>query len=81
MLGFFELFKKLEEDFGVISNFIETHLEGMLGTFRFIGHGYNVAWDLVASLPEWLKVFGIATIVISLGFTILGRSTGGYKND
>lgn len=58
---------------GLIDNFIQF--------FEYIGTGAKLAYNLVNSLPTWLSAFGLATILISVIFMILGRETGGSKSD
>lgn len=58
---------------GLIQNFIQF--------FQYLGTAAKLAYNLVGSLPMWLSAFGLATILISVVFMVLGRSTGGSKSD
>ena len=58
---------------GLIQNFIQF--------FEYIGTAAKLAYNLVNSLPAWLSAFGLATVLISVIFMILGRSTGGQKSE
>lgn len=58
---------------GFIDNFIQL--------FKYLGVAAGLAYNLVGSLPTWLSAFGLATILISIIFIILGRETGGSKSD
>lgn len=58
---------------GLIQNFIQF--------FEYIGTAAKLAYNLVNSLPTWLSAFGLATVLISVIFMILGRSTGGQKSE
>lgn len=71
-----------------IKNLIDTvfgFFSGMIDNltllFKYIGIAANLAYDLIAGLPDWLQVFGTVTIVVSVIFMILGRDTGGDKSD
>lgn len=58
---------------GLIDNFIQL--------FEYIGVAAKLAYNLVGSLPSWLSAFGLATVLISVIFIILGRQTGGQKSE
>lgn len=58
---------------GLIDNFVLL--------FKYIGIAAELAYKLVDTLPDWLKVFGTVTVVVSVVFMILGRETGGDKTD
>lgn len=58
---------------GLIQNFIQF--------FEYLGTAAKLAYNLVNSLPTWLSAFGLATVLISVIFMVLGRSTGGQKSE
>ena len=58
---------------GLVDNFIQL--------FEYLGVAAGLAYNLVGSLPTWLSAFGLATILISVIFMILGRQTGGSKSE
>lgn len=61
--------------------FLTGFIENLVLLFKYIGIAANLAYDLVAGLPDWLQVFGTVTIIVSVIFMILGRDTGGDKTD
>lgn len=65
---------------GVV-DFFTGFIENLVLLFKYIGIAANMAYDLIAGLPDWLQVFGTVTIVVSVIFMILGRETGGDKSD
>lgn len=65
---------------GVV-DFFTGFIENLVLLFKYIGIAANMAYELIAGLPDWLQVFGTVTIVVSVIFMILGRETGGDKSD
>lgn len=62
-------------------NFFKQLIVNLIMLFEYIGLASSTAYNLVVSLPVWLQAFGTATILISILYLILGRSTGGDKSD
>ena len=62
-------------------DFFEQLIDNLLLLFDYIGLAATNAYALVDSLPDFLKAFGLITILVSVLFTILGRSTGGSKSE
>ena len=66
---------------GTVWNFFTGLIENFIQFFEYIGTGAKLAYNLVASLPTWLSAFGLATVLISVIFIVLGRDTGGSKSE
>lgn len=64
-----------------VVDFFTGFIENLVLLFKYIGIAANMAYDLIAGLPDWLQIFGTVTIVVSVIFMILGRETGGDKSD
>lgn len=64
-----------------VVDFFTGFIENLVLLFKYIGIAANMAYDLIAGLPDWLQVFGTVTVVVSVIFMILGRETGGDKSD
>lgn len=64
-----------------VVDFFTGFIENLVLLFKYIGIAANMAYDLIAGLPDWLQVFGTVTVVVSVIFMILGRETGGSKSD
>lgn len=64
-----------------VFDFFKQLISNLMMLFEYIGLAATTAYNLVASLPTWLQAFGTATILISILYLILGRSTGGDKSD
>jgi uncharacterized protein involved in cysteine biosynthesis len=64
-----------------VVDFFTGFVENLVLLFKYIGIAANMAYDLIAGLPDWLQVFGTVTIIVSVIFMILGRDTGGDKSD
>lgn len=71
------IFTMVETAFNFLGNLVSNL--GML--IQYIGIASTTANNLVVSLPTWLQTFGTVTILISVLYLILGRSTGGDKSD
>lgn len=67
--------------FETVFDFFKQLIANLMMLFEYIGLASTTAYNLVASLPTWLQAFGTATILISVLYLILGRSTGGDKSD
>lgn len=64
-----------------VFGFFSSIVDNMTMLFDYIGLAASTAYNLVASLPTWLQVFGTITVLISVLFMIVGRETGGRKNE
>lgn len=69
------------EIFDTIFGFFSSLIDNFVQLFKYIGLAASTAYSLVDSLPPWLQAFGTATVLISVLFMIIGRSTGGSKSD
>lgn len=76
-----DFINSLSEKVTAVFDFFENLLDNTLLLFEYIGVASKNAYALVDSLPTWLQAFGLITILVSILFTILGRTTGGAKND
>lgn len=61
--------------------FVTSLIDNLTQLFKYIGIAASTAYNLVASLPPWLQAFGTVTVLVSVLFMIVGRSTGGAKNE
>lgn len=64
-----------------VMNFFKQLVNNLVMLGQYIGLAASTSYNLVASLPTWLQAFGTATILISILYLIVGRSTGGDKSD
>lgn len=76
-----DFINSITDKIGAVFDFFESLIRNLLLMFDYIGLAATNAYALVDSLPDWLKAFGLVTVLVSILFTILGRSTGGAKND
>lgn len=76
ILNFVDWMKNL---FETIFGFFTGFLDKLTLAFQYIKLAGNVAYDMIDSLPDFLKVFATITIVISVLYIVLGRETGGVK--
>lgn len=66
---------------GVAWDFLQSLIDNFIQLFEYIGVAAGLCYNMIASLPTWLSSFALATILISIIFMILGRESGGSKND
>lgn len=76
-----DFINSFSEKITAVFDFFENLIDNTVLLFEYIGVAANNAYSLVDSLPDWLQAFGLITVLVSVLFTILGRSTGGAKND
>lgn len=76
-----DFINSFSEKITAVFDFFENLIDNTVLLFEYIGVASNNAYALVDSLPDWLQAFGLITVLVSVLFTILGRSTGGAKND
>lgn len=76
--NFIDWFKNIID---TVWGFLTGFIENLVLLFKYIGIAANLAYQLIAGLPDWLQVFGTVTILVSVIFMILGRETGGDKTD
>ncbi len=76
-----DFINSITDKIGAVFDFFESLIRNLLLMFDYIGLAATNAYALVDSLPDWLKAFGLVTVLVSILFTVLGRSTGGAKSD
>ena len=62
-----------------IWDFFLSTLDNLMMLFDYLGIVAQLCYDLIDSLPSWLKSFGLLTVLVSVLYMILGRPTGGSK--
>lgn len=60
-----------------VSNFLQSFFESFLKFFKYLGFALTSAYQLVDTLPAFIKVFGTCTVIILVLYMVLGRSAGG----
>lgn len=55
-------------------------IENLILLVEYIGLAAEIAFGVVASLPDWLQAFGLITITVLILYMILGRNAGGSKD-
>lgn len=70
--GFTFLIDTIKMIFGIIGSIFTT-----LGlAIRYLITIVGLAFNVVATLPEWLQAFCLITIAISIVYFLIGRETG-----
>ena len=64
-----------------IFDFFNSLVENLIFLFKYLKLAFDIAISFVDSMPTWLQTVCFVTISVSLLFIIIGRSTGGKKND
>lgn len=70
--AFSTLINMIKMLFGIIMDTFSTI--GMV--FKYLITIVNLAFNVIASFPPWLKAFATITISISIAYFIIGRETG-----
>ena len=81
MQALLDVFESIFGMLETVFNFFKQFIANITMLFQYIGLASTTSYNLVASLPTWLQAFGTATILISVLYLIVGRSTGGDKSD
>ena len=76
-----DFINSITEKIASVFDFFQQLLDNLLMLFDYIGVAAKNAYALVDSMPTWIQAFGTITILVSILFAILGRSTGGAKNE
>lgn len=76
-----DFINSITEKFASVFDFFQQLLDNLFMLFEYIGVAAKNAYALVDSMPTWIQAFGTITILVSILFAILGRSTGGAKNE
>lgn len=58
--------------FGMIMSFFKT----IAMVFVYLINIVDIAFEVILTLPEWLKAFAIITISISIAYFLIGRNAG-----
>lgn len=76
-----DFINSITEKIASVFDFFQQLLDNLFMLFEYIGVAAKNAYALVDSMPTWIQAFGTITILVSILFAILGRSTGGAKNE
>lgn len=76
--NFIDWFKSIID---AVSEFFASVVETATQLYEYISYAAEMAYKLVASLPPWLQAFATVTVLVSILFMVLGRETGGAKNE
>lgn len=60
-------------------NFFTGLIENFILFFKYLVAVLIVCTDLITEIPQWLQMFAIITLTVSILYLLLGRSTGGQK--
>lgn len=70
--GFTAIINLFKMVFGMIMSFFKT----IAMVFVYLITIVDIAFDVILTLPEWLKAFAIITISISIAYFLIGRNAG-----
>lgn len=54
-------------------------VQNLILLLQYLGVVANICYSAIATMPGWLQVFGTVTVIVSVLYMILGRSSGGTK--
>lgn len=63
--------------FKTIWSFFLGLIDNLIMLVGYIGDALRLAYNMVDSLPAWLKVFALLTLSVTVLYLVLGRNTGG----
>lgn len=78
LLSFFEW---LGDALSSLWDFLSSTFENLSTFVKYLANAVSLAYEIIATLPTWLQGFAIITLLVSLVYLIVGRSTGGDKSD
>ncbi len=70
--GFTTIINLFKMIFSIIMSFFKT----IAMVFVYLISVVDIAFDVILTLPEWLKAFAIITISISIAYFLIGRNAG-----
>ena len=65
--------------FKTIWSFFLGLIDNLIMLVGYIGDALRLAYNMVDSLPDWLKVFALLTLTVTVLYLVLGRNTGGSQ--
>lgn len=65
--------------FKTIWSFFLGLIDNLIMLVGYIGDALRLAYNMVDSLPAWLKVFAFLTLSVTVLYLVLGRNTGGSQ--
>lgn len=54
-------------------------IQNLVLLLEYLGVVASICYSAIATMPSWLQAFGTVTIIVSVLYMILGRSSGGTK--
>lgn len=69
-------FKSLLNTIEMIFSIIMSIFDTLIMAIKYLSSIVGLAINTVATLPSWLKAFGLITIAISVVYFFVGRDTG-----
>ena len=62
-------------------SFFDSIVSSLSQMYDYINYASDTATNLVNSLPPVIRTFGTITILVSILYMIIGRTSGGKKSD
>ena len=60
----------------MIFGFVGSMLKTIVMVFEYLLTIVNLAFNVVTTLPDWLRAFCVITISISIAYFLIGRNAG-----
>lgn len=76
MKGIINLLKFIANIVGAISGTLLATIKFTGVAIKYITQGFNLAMNMIVMMPNWIQFAMIATITISVIYTVLGRTKG-----
>lgn len=54
-------------------------IQNLILLLQYLGIVANICYSVIATMPNWLQIFGTVTIIVSVLYMVLGRTSGGTK--
>ena len=64
-----------------VVSFFDSVVSSLSELYEYLQYASDTATNLVNSLPPVIRTFGTITILVSILYMILGRTSGGQKSD
>lgn len=71
-----QFFEGISSAINTVVEFFQSFISNMRMFFDYLSIAKTTAQNLIATLPDWLQVFGTICILISVLYLILGRDEG-----
>ncbi len=70
-----DLLSSMFDSLTTVYSFFQNFIDKLVYFFKLVVSAVGFAADVIATLPDWIQVFAVAAVAVSVIYLIVGRNT------